>query len=111
VNVALFGGLGDRPFPPGWTKETVVGIFGGGELDLTSSPPGPDAHLTAVAILGGFKIVVPRGTRVSLGGLSLFGGRDVKVSQTGDGPQVRMSLWAVLGGVEVREAEPPPPAP
>jgi hypothetical protein len=106
VNVAIFGGLDKRPFAPGWTKETLLGIFGGGEVDLSASPPGPDAHLTAIAILGGFTIFVPPGTRVSVGGFGLLGGRSVKVSQTGDGPEIRMSLWTVLGGIEVKELKP-----
>jgi hypothetical protein len=105
VNVAIFSGL-RRPFPPGWTKETVIAIFGGGDLDLSSSPPGPDARLTAVAILSGIKILVAPGTRVSVSGFGLFGGREVKVSQRGDGPEVKMGLWAFLGGIEVKEMEP-----
>jgi len=60
----------------GWTRGIVIAIFGGGELDLSSSPPCPDARLTVVAILGGFKIFVAPETRVSVGGFGLFGGRD-----------------------------------
>jgi hypothetical protein len=108
MNLALFGGLDRRPFPPGWTKETVVAIFGGGDLDLSNSPAGPDARLTAVAILGGVKIIVAPGTPVSVSGAGVLGGRGVKVSQTGDGPAVKMSLWAILGGIEVSELDPAP---
>jgi hypothetical protein len=106
VNVSIFGGLNRRPFPPGWSKETVIAIFGGADLDLSSSPPAPDARLTAVAILGGVKILVAPGTRVSVSGFGLFGGREVKVAQSGDGPEIKMSLWAFLGGIEVKETEP-----
>ncbi len=105
MNVAIFSGL-RRPFPPGWTKDTVIAIFGGGDLDLSGSPPGPDARLTAIAILSGIKILVAPGTRVSVSGFGLFGGREVKVSQRGDGPEIKMSLWAFLGGIEVKEMEP-----
>jgi hypothetical protein len=106
MNIAIFGGLNRRPFPPGWTKETVVAILGGGEIDLSSSPPGPDARLTAVAILGGVKILVAPGTRVSVSGFGMFGGREVKVSQRGDGPGIKMSLSAFLGGIQVEELTP-----
>jgi hypothetical protein len=106
VNVAIFGGFSRRPFPPGWTKETVFALFGGGDLDLSGSPPGPDPRLRAIAVLGGVKILVASGTRVSVSGAGLLGGRDVKVSQTGDGPEIRMSLWAFLGGVDVEERAP-----
>jgi hypothetical protein len=107
VNVAILGGLNRRPFPPDWTKETIVAIFGGGDLDLSSSPPGPDARLRAVAILGGIKIGVAPGTRVSVSGFALLGGREVQVSQRGDGPQIKMSLWAFLGGIRVNEIAAP----
>ena len=40
MNLALFGGFDRRPLGPGWTKETFVAILGGGEIDLTESPPG-----------------------------------------------------------------------
>jgi hypothetical protein len=105
VNVSIFGGLNRRPFPPGWTKETVVAILGGAEIDLSGSPPGPGARLTAVAILGGVDILVAPGTRVSVSGFGMFGGREVKVSQLGEGPEVRMNLWAFLGGIDVKESE------
>jgi hypothetical protein len=103
VNVAIFGGLGRRPFPPGWTRETVLALFGGGNLDLSQSAPGAGARLTALAILGGVNIALPPGTQVSTSGFSLFGGRDVRVSQRGDGPQVRLSLWAFFGAIKVTE--------
>jgi hypothetical protein len=105
MNVAIFGGL-RRALQPGWTKETVVAILGGGDLDLSASPPGPDPRLTAVALLGGVKIIVPPGTRVAMSGAGFLGGRAVNVSQQGDGPEIRMSLWALLGGIDVREAAP-----
>jgi hypothetical protein len=105
VNVAIFGGLSRRPFPPGWTRETVVTIFGGGDLDLSASPSGPNPRLRAVAIFGGITIVVAPGTRVSVSGFGLLGGRDVKVSQSAGGPEIKMSLWAFLGGIDVKEPE------
>jgi hypothetical protein len=103
VNVAIFGGFERRPFAPGWTKETLLAIFGGGEVDLTTAPPGEDARLTVVAILGGIDLYVLPGSRISLSGLSLFGGRDINVTP-GDGPSFRLRAFAFLGGVDVKEA-------
>jgi hypothetical protein len=102
MNLALLGGFGDRPIPPGWTNETIVAFLGGGEVDLTQSPPGENARLKAVAVLGGIDIKVPAGSRVHVSGLSLLGGRDIKV-EPGEGPEMRMRLVAVLGGIEVKE--------
>lgn len=104
MNVAIFGGFGDRPLAPGWTKETAVAVFGGGELDLRSAPPGESARLTAVAVLGGVEVKVAPGTRVTMSGLSFLGGRDVKI-EPGDGPEIRVHAVAILGGVEVKTAQ------
>jgi hypothetical protein len=43
MNLALFGGLKQRPFPPGWTKETVVSILGGNEAGRVSHGVLPSA--------------------------------------------------------------------
>ncbi len=102
MNLAIFGGFGERPLAPGWTKETAIAVLGGGEFDLTGAPPGPDARLTAVAVLGGIEIKVAPGTRVTMSGLSFLGGRDAKVAP-GDGPELHLNATAILGGVEIKE--------
>ncbi len=104
MNLALFGGFEKQPFAPGWTKETVVAMFGGGDLDLRSSPPGEGARLTAVALFGGVEIIVAPGTRVSMSGASVLGGRSVKV-EAGDGPEIAMKLVAVFGGIDVKDRD------
>lgn len=103
MNLAMFGGFGKAPPPPGWRRQTAVAVLGGGDLDLTRAAPADDARLTAVAFLGGIDIRVPQGTRVAMSGLSLAGGRDVKV-EPGDGPTIRIRAVAVLGGVSVKAA-------
>jgi predicted membrane protein len=103
MNVAIFGGFEKKPFAPGWSKETVVAVLGGGDLDLRSSPPADGATLRIVAILGGVAVIVPPGTRVSLSGLSLFGGCSVQV-EPGDGPQLSVSATAIFGGVDVKDS-------
>jgi hypothetical protein len=103
MNVAIFGGFGERPLAPGWQKETALALLGGGTFDLTSAPPAPNARLTLVAFLGGIDVTVPPGSRVTMSGLSLLGSREVKVTP-GDGPEVHVNAFAVLGGVEVKES-------
>jgi hypothetical protein len=105
MNLALFGGFDRRPIGPGWTKETFVAVFGGGEVDLTESPPEGEGQLTAFALFGGMTLIVPAGTRISMGGASIFGGRSVNV-QEGDGPAIRLKAVAIFGGVEAREPKP-----
>ena len=104
MNVALFGGFDKRPIAPGWKKETLVAVFGGGDVDLTASPPDGEGHLTAVAFLGGIDIAVAPETSVSLSGLSLFGGRTVNVRE-GSGPRIKLNAIAIFGGVNVKERE------
>ena len=105
MNVAIFGGFDRRPFAPGWKKETLVAILGGGEVDLSESPPEGDGVLTAVAVLGGIELRVAPGSRISMSGFGLFGGRSVDVT-AGYGPAIRMRLYAVFGGIEVKEQAP-----
>jgi len=100
MNLAMFGGFGKAPPPPGWRRQTAVAVLGGGELDLTRAAPADGARLTAVALLGGIDVKVPDGARVAMSGLSLLGGRDVKV-EPGDGPVIHVRAVAVLGGVSV----------
>ena len=102
MNLAVLGGFGKQPFSPGWTKQTAVAVLGGGEIDLTHSPPGEGARLTAVAVLGGIDITVAPGSRLTVSGFSLLGGREIKV-EPGEGPAMQLRLIAVLGGVEVKE--------
>lgn len=106
MNFAMFGGFDRRPLAPGWKEETLVAVLGGGEVDLTASPPeGGSGRLTAVAVLGGIDLRVPPGTRIAMSGLSLFGGRSVNVTE-GDGPSIQLKAVAVLGGIEVKERAP-----
>jgi hypothetical protein len=105
VNLALFGGFDRRPLAPGWKKETFLAIFGGGSVDLTESPPDGEGNLRVLSVFGGVTFIVPAGTRISMGGVSLFGGRTVNVRE-GDGPRIRLSATAVFGGVDVREPKP-----
>src|SRR5262245_54174366 len=107
MNVAIFGGFGKTPLVPGWRRQTALALLGGGDLDLSASPPGENASLTAIAILGGIDVRVPAGTRIALSGLSLFGGRDVKVAP-GDGPTIKVRAFAVFGGVTIQPSDPPP---
>ena len=102
MNIAIFGGFGKRPLPPGWNKETAIAVFGGGEFDLSDAPPRDGARLIAVAVFGAIKVSVAPGTRVTMDGFSLFGGREAKVTP-GEGPEVRVTAVALFGAVEIQE--------
>jgi len=102
MNVAIFGGFGGRPLAPGWKQETAFAALGGGEFDITDAPPTEGSRLTLVAVLGGIKVRVAPGTRVTMQGFSLFGGRDAVVSP-GEGPDLHVTAVAVFGGVHIEE--------
>lgn len=101
MNIAVFGGFGERMLAPGWTKETSLALLGGGEFNLANIAPGDDARLTAVAIFGGIDIIVDQGTQVTMTGFSLFGSRKVTVT-AGEGPSLTVHAVAIFGGVEVK---------
>jgi hypothetical protein len=98
MDIAILSGRELR-YSGDWTEQTVVAILGGASIDL-SAGAGPDARLTFVGILGGAKLRVQKGSRVTTNGFSLLGGRKVDV-EPGDGPAIRVNAWTFLGGVEI----------
>ena len=102
MNIAILGNFGKRPLAPGWKRETAIAVLGGGEFDLSDAPAGEDARLTAVAVLGGIKLLVVPGTRITMEGFSFLGGRDALVA-AGNGPELRVTAVAILGGVKIEE--------
>lgn len=101
IQVSIFGSSVTGT-APGWTKETVASVIGSLKLDLSGSPPAEGARLTVVAVVGVNKIILPRGTRVSVSGLSIFGSRKVKITQ-GDGPAVSVAVYALLGATTITD--------
>ncbi len=100
MNIVVFGSLGKRVLPAGWTEETTIALFGSADFDLTGVAPGDNPRLTAAAILGSVNITVEEGTNIALSGLSLLGSRNVKVTG-GAGPTIRLRGIVVLGSVNV----------
>jgi hypothetical protein len=81
TDVAILGGRRVK-LPVGWTKQRVVSVLGGAEIDAGATP-GEGATLRIVSVLAGAKVVVPEGANVSLGGIAILGGRKVDVSPRG----------------------------
>ncbi len=77
TDVAVFGGR-EIVLPAGWTEQRLISILGGAEVDATATP-GEEAKLTFLSFLGGARVRVPDGSRVTIGGFSFLGGRSVKV--------------------------------
>ncbi|GAA3458651.1 LiaF domain-containing protein [Saccharothrix longispora] len=103
--VALFGGTKVRERSEHLTRVGVSAIFGGATLDLRDAHVDREADVDAFALFGGIEVLVPRGWRVSLGGLPVFGGYDDNTDDgpvDPDAPLVRVNVTAVFGGVDVR---------
>lgn len=100
MNVAVFGGFGERMLASGWTNESAFCLFGGGDFNLAEVVPGPDARLNATAVFGGIDILVDPDAKVTMSGFSLFGRRQVEVG-AGEGPPVHINAVAIFGGIKV----------
>lgn len=102
MNVAFFGGFGKLILPPGWKRETALAVFGGGEFDVSDSPPALGAKLTTIAVMGSIKLQVAPGTRVRMHGFSLLGTREALVS-SGEGPALTVTAISILGSTRIEE--------
>ncbi len=82
-----------------------VRLIGGNTLDLRDAEF-PDRPVTVISIslIGGDKILVPRGLAVETSGAVLLGGQTVKVSALRRGPpgaKLRVVSFALIGGATV----------
>ena len=101
LDVAILAGR-EITLPAGWTKQTLVSLLGGANVDARAAP-GEGATLTFVGVLGGAKVVVPEGSRVTIGGFAFLGGRKVSVASSEQGPAIRVIAYSLLGGLEVTD--------
>ncbi|MFE2752294.1 hypothetical protein ACFXGA_09860 [Actinosynnema sp. NPDC059335] len=107
ARVALFGGTKVRNRAEHLTRTSVSAVFGGATLDLRDAHVDHEADVDAFALFGGVEVLVPRGWRVSLGGLPIFGGYDDNTDREAaalapDAPVLRVNATALFGGVDVR---------
>jgi hypothetical protein len=105
VPVAVFGGTDVQDRSEHLTRTGVSAVFGSATLDLRDAHIDREGSVDAFAFCGGITIVVPRGWRVSLGGLPIFGGYGDKTKHNGalppDAPLLKVNATAIFGGVEV----------
>lgn len=98
--VTLFG---DRrgTLPAGWINETIIALLGDARIDATGSGAA-GARMTFLGLAGDAIVVVPPGSRVTGGGLSVFGDRKIEVTP-GDGPEIRIDGYSLFGDVKVSD--------
>jgi hypothetical protein len=96
-----------RPYyAPGWHDEDVIALFSNVTIDVRNTPPRDDAVMTILVLFGNATVIVPAGTQVSVGGLSIFGGRTIDLHAAPAGPRLRLNLSALFGQIKVVESLP-----
>jgi hypothetical protein len=95
--------FGDRrgTLPAGWINETIIALLGDARIDATGSGAA-GARMTFLGLAGDAIVVVPPGSRVTGGGLSVFGDRKIEVTP-GDGPEIRIDGYSLFGDVKVSD--------
>ena len=87
----------------------AVAVMGDVELDLRGAQvPTGEIAVTATAVMGDVKIIVPDGVSVELSGHAFLGDRRVKVREPRPGarvPVVRVTAHAVMGDVKIVDDE------
>lgn len=103
--VAVFGGSTIKDRSQHLTHAEATALFGGATLDLREAHIDDEATVDATAIFGEVDVLVPRGWRVSLGGLPIFGGYEDKTEGNGSlpdsAPRLDVRATAIFGGVDV----------
>ena len=108
--VAVLGGhkVGKTPWQPE-AKMRAVAILGGIEMDFREARLPPEGvRMTCWSLLGGIKVIIPRGMAVTVSGFSFLGGKESKAAATAAPsatPGLRVTCWNVLGGLSVVEGE------
>lgn len=103
--VAIFDGHETISRARAFRSAIVTAWYGGGSLDLRDATLAPEgARVTARAIVGGYRLVVPATWRVDAHGKAVFGGfsdaRDQGLVDV-DGPLLTVDGFALFGGVGI----------
>ena len=82
---------------------TVASLIGDATIDLSSAAIGPNGvTVTARALIGDVRVIVPDGARVQVDGFALIGDKKQHLSPpTEDGPLVRIQSFCLIGDVRV----------
>jgi hypothetical protein len=103
--VAVFGGSTIKDRSAHFTHAEATALFGGATLDLREAHIDEEATVDATAIFGAVDVLVPKGWRVSLGGLPIFGGYEDKTGGNGslpeNAPRLNVRATAIFGGIDV----------
>lgn len=86
-------------------ENTAIAVMGDCELDLRRAEvEGDEVHITAYAIMGDVRVIVPEGVPVELNGMAIMGDKKLEledVRQLPGAPLIRVHAYAVMGDVRV----------
>lgn len=104
--VTLIGGITRKGRWRVPERTISVSIIGGADLNMREAElSAPEVEITKWALIGGISVVVPRGVRVQVDGVTVLGGKDVKIDEGSihiGAPLVRIKIFCLVGGVSVR---------
>ncbi|PRX92369.1 cell wall-active antibiotic response 4TMS protein YvqF [Allonocardiopsis opalescens] len=114
--VRLFAVMGDTVRKGVWSADGPVQAFavmGDVTIDLCDAQVGSDTvEISAAALMGDIKVIVPEGVAVELEGVTVLGDKrdDTSAAPTPAGqarPRVRVRAYTLMGDVKVRHPKVP----
>lgn len=103
--VAVFSGVSNKNLSGNFKGGSVIGVFGGAEIDLSAATLAPEgAVLDATAVFGGVDIKVPPHWKVVATGFQIFGGweNNAGVPENPEAPVLTIKCTVAFGGVEIK---------
>lgn len=108
MHLSIFGGRDELARTVPVDGDSTIVAFGGATINLSRLNMPESLHLSGLAMFGGIKYIVPRGTDVVFRGFSLFGGQSFKPQRDQASGAYRSVIYlnavAVFGTIEVIEA-------
>jgi hypothetical protein len=104
-SIALLGGLRLQGKPRLGDRLVRIAVIGGMDLDLANAEfVGGKLTIVKVSLIGGLKVRVPAGARITAHGFAI-GGSSVERGPGADsptGPEISIWSFGILGGTKVR---------
>jgi len=108
MNISVLGALEDTPMSAPEDGEEFIATLGSIDVDLSTVDLPESLHISAIALMGSVKVIVPWGTDVVFSGLGLMGSRSWQTQRArGSEPSqnvLYVNAIALMGSIEVVEA-------
>ena len=85
-----------------FTGASILTIFGGMELDLTTAIINEDIVINSTSIFGGVDIIVPTNVNVKISSIPIFGGaaNKAKPCMNANAPTIYINATCIFGGLD-----------